>query len=66
MKPLFESCVHCRIEVVEYYIKRPDCSKEQRIDALELLGACIAKDDVAYDNEKALTFMERGMDERFV
>lgn len=66
VKPLFESCVHCRIEVVEYYIKRPDCSKEQRIDALELLGACIAEDNVAYDTEKALTFMERGMDERFV
>lgn len=52
--------------MVEYYIKRPDCSKEQRIDALELLGACIAEDNVAYDTEKALTFMERGMDERFV
>ncbi|XP_022780309.1 protein fem-1 homolog B-like [Stylophora pistillata] len=63
--PLFEACFHCKIEVVEYFIKRPDCSKEQRIDALELLGACIASNDVAYDAKKSLTYMKRGMEARF-
>ena len=27
--------------MVEHIIKRPECTKEQRIDALEILGATI-------------------------
>ena len=40
-------------------------NKEQRIDALELLGATIANDSKAYDIEKAFSFMKRGMEERY-
>ena len=51
--------------MVEWFINRPECSKEQRIDALELLGATIANDPHAYDIEKAFSFMKRGMEERY-
>ena len=56
----------CKIEMVEYFITRQEYTKEQRIDALELLGATIANNgsDV-YDIEKAFSYMKRGMEERY-
>ena len=51
--------------MVEYFIKRTKCTKEQRIDALELLGATMANDPDGYDIEKALSYMKRGMEERY-
>ena len=51
--------------MVECFINRPEYSKEQRIDSLELLGATIANDADAYDIEKAFSFMKRGMEERY-
>ena len=65
LTPLLEASNDCKIEMVEWFINRPECSKEQRIDALELLGATIANDPDAYDIEKAFSFMERGMEERY-
>ena len=65
LTPLLEACDDCNIEMVECFINRPECSKEQRIDALELLGATIANDPDAYDIEKAFSFMKRGMEERY-
>ena len=65
LTPLLEASNDCKIEMVEWFINRPECSKEQRIDALELLGATIADDAHAYDIEKAFSFMKRGMEERY-
>ena len=65
LTPLLEASNDCKIEMVEWFINRPECSKEQRIDALELLGATIANDSKAYDIEKAFSFMKRGMEERY-
>ncbi|CAH3145358.1 unnamed protein product, partial [Pocillopora meandrina] len=65
LTPLLDASNDCKIEMVECFIKRPECSKEQRIDALELLGATIANDSKAYDIEKAFSFMKRGMEERY-
>ena len=65
LTPLLEASNDCKIEMVEWFINRPQCSKEQRIDALELLGATIANDSDAYDIEKAFSFMKRGMEERY-
>ena len=65
LTPLLEASNDCKIEMVEWFINRPECSKEQRIDALELLGATIANDSHAYDIEKAFSFMKRGMEERY-
>ena len=65
LTPLLEASNNCKIEMVEWFINRPECSKEQRIDALELLGATIANNSKAYDIEKAFSFMKRGMEERY-
>ena len=64
LTPLLCACDLRSIEIVEYLINRPECTKEDRIDALELLGATIA----IYrprDTEKALSYMKRGMEERY-
>ena len=65
LTPLLEASNNCKIEMVEWFINRPQCSKEQRIDALELLGATIANDPHAYDIKRAFRFMKRGMEERY-
>ena len=66
LTPLFDACNLCSIEMVEYLINRPECTKQQRIDALELLGATIANnDDGPRDSKKAFSYMKRGMEERY-
>ena len=64
LTPLLCACNQCSIEIVEYLIKRPECTKEQRIDALELLGATIANDK-SRDIKKAFSYMKRGMEMRY-
>ena len=64
LTPLLYACDYCSIEIVEYLIKRPECAKEQRIDALELLGATIANDE-SRDIKKAFSYMKRGMEMRY-
>ena len=64
LTPLLYACDECFIEIVEYLINRPECTKEQRIDALELLGATIANYK-SCDINKAFSYMKRGMEERY-
>ena len=64
LTPLFLACDKGSIEIVEYLIKRPECTKEQRIDALELLGATIANDRYR-DIKKAYSYIKRGMEMRY-
>ena len=66
LTPLLYACDKGSIEMVEYLIKRPECTKEQRIDALELLGATIAIDrPLDTGKAKAFSYMKRGMEERY-
>ena len=65
LTPLLYACDECFIEMVEHIINRPECTKEQRIDALELLGATIANNDECRDTEKAFSYMKRGMEMRY-
>ena len=65
LTPLLYACNLCSIEMVEHIINRPECTKEQRIDALELLGAAIANDDECRDTEKAFSYIKRGMEMRY-
>ena len=65
LTPLLLASNDCKIDMVEYFIKRPECTKEQRIEGLELLGATIANAPDVYDVEKAFSYMKRGMEERF-
>ena len=64
LTPLFLACDKRSIEIVEYLIKRPECTKEQRINALELLSATIAIDRPR-DTENAFSYLKRGMEERY-
>ena len=67
LTPLLYACNKCSIEMVEHIINRPECTKEQRIDALELLGATIANETcrIGGDTKKAFSYMKRGMEERY-
>ena len=64
LTPLLYACDECSIEIVEHIINRPECTKEQRIDALELLGATIANYKSS-DINKAFSYMKRGMEMRY-
>ena len=64
LTPLLHACDLCSTEIVEHIIDRPECTKEQRIDALELLGATIANDK-SRDIKKAFSYMKRGMEMRY-
>ena len=64
LTPLLYACNECSIEMVECLINRPECTKEQRIDALELLGATIANGK-SRDIKKAFSYMKRGMEMRY-
>ena len=64
LTPLLYACDKRVIEIVEYLINRPECTKEDRIDALELLGATIANDK-SRDIKKAFSYMKRGMEMRY-
>ena len=64
LTPLLYACDKGSIEMVEYLIKRPECTKEQRIDALELLGATIANGKFR-DFKKAFSYVKRGMEMRY-
>ena len=65
LTPLLQASNNCKIEMVEYLVTRPECTKEQRVEALELLGATIANEPRAYDIEKAFSYMKRGMEDRY-
>ena len=64
LTPLLYACDECSVEMVEHIINRPECTKEQRIDALELLGATIANGKFR-DFKKAFSYVKRGMEMRY-
>ena len=66
LTPLLYACNERSIEMVEHIINRPECTKEQRIDALELLGATFANNDKCRGTEKAFGYMKRGMEMRLL
>lgn len=55
LTPLQRACCGCHDEVVEWIISQPDCSREQKIHALELLAASHATliyiEDIEYPSE---------------
>lgn len=65
MTPIRSAAERTRHRVVEYLIDRPEISKEEQIEALELLGASYANDKENYDILKAYKYMHRSMTLRF-
>ena len=62
LTPLLLASNKCNISIVEDLMKMPEYTKEQRIDALELLGASLAAQQVT---EAGFQYMKRAMEERF-
>lgn len=65
MTPLIAASERTRSDVVEYLISRPDVTREEKVDALELLGASFASDKDNYNIELAFKYMMKGMKERY-
>lgn len=65
MTPLIAAAERTRGDVVDYLISRADVTREEKVDALELLGASFASDKDNYDIELAYKYMLQGMKERY-
>ena len=60
MTPLKAAAERCQAVMVDFLIERPEITKEQKIEALELLGASFANDKDNYDVGLAYTYLEIG------
>ncbi|XP_011697232.1 PREDICTED: protein fem-1 homolog B isoform X2 [Wasmannia auropunctata] len=65
MTPLIMAAERTREEVVEYLVKRKEVTKEEIIDAYELLGASYANDKDNYSLNKAYTYLWKAMKLRY-
>ena len=70
MTPLLLACSKGYVAVVENLIKQPEITKEQRINALELLGASVLIEECILENAdlhdlKGFKYIKHGMIERF-
>ena len=64
---LMTAAERCQADAVDLILTlwSEDISTEERIDALELLGASFANDKESYDAEKAYEYLLLGMEERW-
>ena len=65
LTPLLVASSIGKSEVVVDFIKRPEVTKEQRIEALELLGASVITRSGDFYLEMGFKYIKRGMEERF-
>ena len=70
MTPLLLACSKGYVAMVENLIKQPEITKEQRINALELLGASVLIEECILENAdlhdwKGFKYIKHGMIERF-
>jgi Fem-1 family protein b len=65
MTPIKAAAERTRAEVVEYLVQRPEITKEEQIEALELLGASYANDKENYDIVMAHKYLHRSMKLRY-
>lgn len=65
MTPLLIAAECVQNAVVEYFISLPGCSKLDRVNALELLGASFANDKEQYSIEKTYKYLRKAVIERF-
>lgn len=64
MTPLITAAKKARAEVVEYLVQRSEVTKEEVIDAYELLGASIANSYNNYFLTKAYMYLYKAMELR--
>ncbi|CAN8005279.1 unnamed protein product [Ixodes hexagonus] len=64
MTPLLAAAERTRADVVAFLVEQPWCGRQEKVDALELLGASYANDKDHYSLERAFAFLELAMAER--
>ena len=62
MTPLLSAAERTKAEVVEFLLARPEFDREERIEALELLGASFANDKDSYNLDHAYIYLHRAME----
>lgn len=65
MTPLYIAAECGRAAIVEYFISETLCTKLEKIESLELLGASFANDKDYYDISKCYHYLWYAMQERF-
>ena len=65
MTPLVIAAECGKSDVVDYMTSLPDCSREDKVEALELLGASLANDKENYDIVKSYKYLRKAMKERY-
>ena len=69
LTPLLLASALCRVSIVHILINRANCTKKQRIDALELLGASLSVERCTLDHSQDIwegfEYMKHGMEKRF-
>ena len=63
--PLLLASENCITSVVEILIKHPEVTKEQRANALELLGTSLCLKSKTFAIEEGFSYIKLGMKERF-
>ena len=66
MTPIKAAAERTQKQVVEYFMERPEVSREHKIEALELLGASYANDKDNYSLENAYEYLHRTMKMRYL
>ncbi|KAH3830164.1 hypothetical protein DPMN_103403, partial [Dreissena polymorpha] len=66
LSPLIVAAECMQVGVVDYLISDPNCTRKNKIDAYELLGASYANDKEHYNIDNAYYYLRKGMAERFV
>lgn len=66
MTALIAAAERTRADVVEYLVTRPEITLEEKIDALELLGASFANDKDNYSLEMSYQYLYQTMLLRYV
>lgn len=62
MSPLLCAAERTKSGVVDYLMTRPEFSRRERIEALELLGASFANDKDSYNIDLAYNYLHRAME----
>ena len=62
MTPLLSAAERTKAGVVEFLLGRPEFDREQRVEALELLGASFANDKDSYNLDLAYSYLHRAME----
>ena len=61
MSPLLCAAERTKADVVEYLLTRPEFSRQERVDALELLRASFANDKDSYSIDYAYEYLRKAM-----